>query len=313
MATLDPFEVRVRFSGMLQHMNASQNSAQKAAQFALKYANLSDDLHSCVLEQLEKGNMNVQANILHFIEHFMDQARKEGNESYVALMQKDICRIVDIVTPPTGEGYMNVKTVRKILHALETKKFLSPMLVRMLDTQLQSQESTNQQRLDDELPDAPPLPPSQVATSIPTDKERHKRLVEQRVEEDRERHKRQREMIWQKGFEEEKHGLWDDTSEFGEDDEVLGKEEEGRWKGGWGEECLHEAEEGDGRDRMVEVPGEEGTVEEEEEEEAEAEEIEDMEGRMVVDGEGFRKVDDMWDVARWPSGEEEWEKEDDDR
>ena len=54
MSTLDPFEARVRFSNMLDRMNASLNSSQKAAQFATKHVHLSDDLHSCILEQLEK-------------------------------------------------------------------------------------------------------------------------------------------------------------------------------------------------------------------------------------------------------------------
>lgn len=50
----DPFEVRMRFSGQLQHLNATVVSAQKAAQYAVKYRDLSEDLHSCILEQLEK-------------------------------------------------------------------------------------------------------------------------------------------------------------------------------------------------------------------------------------------------------------------
>lgn len=54
MATADPFEVRMRFSSQLEHLNASTTSAQKAAQFALKYKDMDEDLHSCILEQLEK-------------------------------------------------------------------------------------------------------------------------------------------------------------------------------------------------------------------------------------------------------------------
>lgn len=50
----DPFEVRMRFSSQLQHLNASVTSAQKAAQYALKYKDMSEDLHSCILEQLER-------------------------------------------------------------------------------------------------------------------------------------------------------------------------------------------------------------------------------------------------------------------
>lgn len=50
----DPFEVRMRFTSQLQHLNASVTSAQKAAQYALKYKDMDEDLHSCILEQLER-------------------------------------------------------------------------------------------------------------------------------------------------------------------------------------------------------------------------------------------------------------------
>jgi hypothetical protein len=50
----DPFEVRMRFTSQLQHLNASVTSAQKAAQYAIKYKDMDEDLHSCILEQLEK-------------------------------------------------------------------------------------------------------------------------------------------------------------------------------------------------------------------------------------------------------------------
>lgn len=53
----DPFEVRMKFSGLLYGLNASVTSAQKVASFALKYKDMDEDLHSCILEQLEKvGN-----------------------------------------------------------------------------------------------------------------------------------------------------------------------------------------------------------------------------------------------------------------
>lgn len=50
----DPFQVRIRFSSQLQHLNASVTSAQKAAQYALKYKAMDEDLHSCILEQVER-------------------------------------------------------------------------------------------------------------------------------------------------------------------------------------------------------------------------------------------------------------------
>lgn len=51
---VDPFEVRMRFTAQLQHLNASITSSQKAAHYALKYRDMDEDLHSCILEQLER-------------------------------------------------------------------------------------------------------------------------------------------------------------------------------------------------------------------------------------------------------------------
>ena len=59
----DPFEVRMRFTSQLQHLNASVASAQKAAQYALRYRDMDEDLHSCILEQLERVCITVQFNI----------------------------------------------------------------------------------------------------------------------------------------------------------------------------------------------------------------------------------------------------------
>lgn len=50
----DPFDVRMRFTTQLQHLNASVTSAQKAANYALKYRDMDEDLHSCILEQLDR-------------------------------------------------------------------------------------------------------------------------------------------------------------------------------------------------------------------------------------------------------------------
>lgn len=53
----DPFEVRMRFTAQLQHLNATANSSQKAAHYALKYRDMDEDLHSCILEQLERVSL----------------------------------------------------------------------------------------------------------------------------------------------------------------------------------------------------------------------------------------------------------------
>lgn len=54
-----------------------------------------------------------------------------------------------------------------------------------------------------------------------------KRQIEHRIEEDRERHKRLREGIWAVSGEEEREmeKLWEEASEIGEDDVVVGRED----------------------------------------------------------------------------------------
>jgi hypothetical protein len=61
---MDPFEVRIRFTQHLQHLNASVTSANKAAQYALKYKDMDEDLHSCILEQLERVSYFVISYLL---------------------------------------------------------------------------------------------------------------------------------------------------------------------------------------------------------------------------------------------------------
>ena len=50
----DPFEVRIKFTNQLQHLNASVTSAQKAASYAIRHKDMDEDLHSCILEQVER-------------------------------------------------------------------------------------------------------------------------------------------------------------------------------------------------------------------------------------------------------------------
>ncbi|TPR09226.1 hypothetical protein CAN33_008125 [Aspergillus niger] len=110
---VDPFEVRMRFTAQLQHLNASVTSSQKAAHYALKYRDMDEDLHSCILEQLERNNMNNRANIMYFIEQFCDMATKEDHAPYVRMIQRDILRIVDCVAPADGSGAANVKHIEQ--------------------------------------------------------------------------------------------------------------------------------------------------------------------------------------------------------
>lgn len=65
-----------------------------------------------------KNNMNTRANIMYFIEHFLDLAQRDGHSDYIRMMQRDIIRVVDAVAPDDGSGAANVKVVRKACASL---------------------------------------------------------------------------------------------------------------------------------------------------------------------------------------------------
>lgn len=97
---------------------------------------------------------------------------------------------------------------------------------------------------DVEMADAPP------SQTIPKSDRRggpnrlDKRQIEQRIEEDRERHKRERENIWAipAGGEAEMNKLWEETSDFGDDDDrLLVEEEEDFGKEMEMQRCRHQA------------------------------------------------------------------------
>ncbi|KAL8749613.1 MAG: hypothetical protein Q9199_007578 [Rusavskia elegans] len=226
----DPFEVRMRFTSQLQHLNASVNSSQKAAHYALKYRDMDEDLHSCILEQLERNSMNNRANIMYFIEHLCDMAQRENHLNFVRMMQKDILMVVDAVAPSDGSGAANVKVVRRVLQGLQQKSILQPNTVTEIEDCLKERDTVA------EHPALSPIdvnaqrehPSNQTAFAKTNGVTRpDKRQIEQRIEEDRERHKRLRESIWAIGAEgdEEFERLWDEVSDIGEDDYIAAEED----------------------------------------------------------------------------------------
>ncbi|EGS17637.1 uncharacterized protein CTHT_0069770 [Thermochaetoides thermophila DSM 1495] len=256
----DPFEVRMRFTHHLRQLNASVTSAQKAAQYALKYRDMAEDLHSCILEQLERNNMNMRANIMYFIEHFLDMAHRDGHHEYVGMMQRDIIRVVDAVAPDDGSGAANIKVVRKVLHALQSKSFLDAQVVSQIEEVLKERDASAQ---DINLLSSPPEASDENGASSRShghSSHHHhhrrgahhrgppkldKRQIEQRIEEDRERHKRQRENIWAipPGEDAELQKLWEETSDLGEDDHRMGEEEYAEWKSQMkAAKCVHQRE-----------------------------------------------------------------------
>ncbi|RKF56888.1 CTD kinase subunit gamma [Erysiphe neolycopersici] len=230
---MDPFEVRIRFTGLIVNLNASVISATKAAQYALKHREMDEDLHSCIIEQLEmpRNTMNNKANIMYFVEHLCDMAAKEKHVDYVRMIQRDMVRIVDAVAPEDGTGAANIKVVRKVvlkvLQALGTKGHLQTQTVTEIQELLKERDitSTEHALYSPQPIETGPKPTPRALSQQKIDR----KVVEQRIEEDRERHKRLRESIWaipiSSDQENEAEILWENTSDLGEDDYVLYSEE----------------------------------------------------------------------------------------
>lgn len=88
--------------------------------------------------------------------------------------------------------------------------------------------------------------PAQAATSSsgqPAKRKADPRHVEQRIEEDRERHKRLRETMWAvpagAGDRKESEKMWEETSDWGSDDDLLAKEEAEMRADEWASYCSH--------------------------------------------------------------------------
>ncbi len=151
----------MRFLTLLSTLSASLSSSQKAAQFALKYRDMDEDLHSCILESLEKNSMNNRANILYFLDALVDMTRESdasglgakgmggmegaGAAMYVRMIQRDVGRIVDALVPPSEEGIsdggVNLKVVRKVLDGWVDKEVLSRQTVDEINELLQERDA----------------------------------------------------------------------------------------------------------------------------------------------------------------------------
>lgn len=187
--------------------------------------------------------MNTRANIMYFIEPFLELAEKERNgNDYIRRMQRDIIRVVDAVCPEDGSGAANVKVVRKVLKGLMSKGYLLEQTVDEIEECLKDRAADSHADMGFSSPikgesERRPNGTGINSTSTggePTGSGRskpvklEKRHIEQRIEEDRERHKKMRENMWvtPRDAEDRRRKLWDDQSDCGEDDYRLGTEDE---------------------------------------------------------------------------------------
>ncbi|KAL1899736.1 hypothetical protein Cpir12675_001235 [Ceratocystis pirilliformis] len=247
----DPFEVRVRFIQILTNLSASSTASQKAAQFLVKNRSMSEDLHSCIIEQVENlNNMNVRANIMCFIEVFMDMATKEtlrdSCKDYLTMMRRDLVQIVQYVAPCDALGHVNLTLTKLVVQNLERKGHITNEIHTELQDWFSKHDALLQHTDPLDLPVADKktgFAPASKSKADPANVRLTRRQIEQRIEEDRERHKRLREDIWAMpngpNDKPEWVRIWEETSDLGEDDYCLAREEADERRGVLGGYCKH--------------------------------------------------------------------------
>lgn len=178
---MDPFEARLQFSTKLSKLSASVTDAQKTAAYALKFREYDEDFHSVILEQLGRGDINNQINIMYFLEQLCDATREEPRfNRYIVLIQRDISEIVDLVAPLSPLGKCNIADTKTVLQILRDKQILPADQVAAFEEMLDD-------RLDTELTDSDFTSSKYQLT---------RRTCEQRMEDDRERQKRVKDLQW---------------------------------------------------------------------------------------------------------------------
>ncbi|ORZ24269.1 CTD kinase subunit gamma CTK3-domain-containing protein [Absidia repens] len=190
---LDPFECRLQFISLLKKLNASQQSIQKTARFAIKHRPLSEDLYSCLLEEIEKTSLNTRLNILYVLDCILSMSRKIQFKGYTELIEPNVLRIINAVALSSSKGIVNVSSTRKLLLHWKEKKYFDTSTIEGAEKKIKEEQDNK----------------ANVFT---------KADILNRMEQDRERHKRLREEMWRRSAEEspdaEFEQLWQATDPF---------------------------------------------------------------------------------------------------
>ncbi|KAI8977394.1 CTD kinase subunit gamma CTK3-domain-containing protein [Mycotypha africana] len=202
----DPFQCRLNFLSLLDKLNASQQSITKVAAYAMRYRKLSEDLYSCLLEELEQASLNARLNIIYVLDAIFTASQKSKYSGYLDLTRPDLPRIVNAVVA-NGPGVVNIPNTQKILANWKRKGYFDSKELEEAEKAL-----------------------LELASSISTHTEKtltsetfSKEDVLRRMEEDRERHKRMKEEIWIRPADESKDAEFE---EFWEDIDALDLEKD---------------------------------------------------------------------------------------
>ncbi|KAL0080321.1 CTD kinase subunit gamma CTK3-domain-containing protein [Phycomyces blakesleeanus] len=189
----DPFECRLVFLSLLNKLNASQQSIYKVASYAMRHRRLSEDLYSCLIEELEQASINARLNIVYVLDAIFSASLKSRFTGYVDLTRQDLGRIVQAVVPSDPKGVVNLPNMRKILNHWKQKRIFEINEIEQAEKPLLGRETSSHTTGDGFSKDD----------------------ILRRMEEDRERHKKLREEIWIRSVDESPDAqfeeLWEST------------------------------------------------------------------------------------------------------
>ncbi|KAF9519407.1 hypothetical protein BS47DRAFT_1482096 [Hydnum rufescens UP504] len=173
---MDPFEVRMQFLTLLRRLNATQLSIQKIVGYALKYfSRCGDDLWECIVEECQKGSLNMRINILYLLDNLCESSLMHQSQPGQANGSHG-----------HSDSYVfNLLSARQILESWRSKRILDATVVDDVVQTLDHRRETLHL----------------IASSSDHVAQRHssefsKDEVIKRFEEDRERHKLLRQKRW---------------------------------------------------------------------------------------------------------------------
>ncbi|KAJ2780257.1 hypothetical protein H4R18_003569 [Coemansia javaensis] len=207
MDGMDPFEARLLFGNMLENLSGSQATIDRAVAFALRSAEMADDLFECVSEKLEKLHVPPRLNVLLVVDGILGGRGGAAGPAWHDLVCKDVVRLVQAVVPETPGGDSNVAQTRKVAAGWRRRGVFDAATLDRIDRLLEARAGAG---------GGGGGAPAAAETGM-----RNQDILK-RIEEDRERHKRHKEDAWIRPAyeppERELAACWDAASDFGDAD-----------------------------------------------------------------------------------------------
>ncbi|KAG0012714.1 hypothetical protein BGZ80_011563 [Entomortierella chlamydospora] len=148
-------------------------------------------------------SINARMNLFYVLDSICHQSHKAGFSGYIDLIQRNLPKIIECVTPSGPKGNVNVAGTKKVLEQWRSKKLFQDSVIDKVEIPLLSRD---------------------LGASAPaiTDAGFSKDDILKRMDEDRERHKRIREEIWIRPSDEDSDAEfsqnWEETSDLEDND-----------------------------------------------------------------------------------------------